>query len=247
MLFFTNRPLIPSRAFSRFSICICLVPVSNLSPFFLPHFIRVSTTLLRLTLTMQSVSLRTPGWFSSGEAVTLAQAASRAGVTDVVLNFTEFDFSKAFNFIKERLSPEFIEKYWLVSVADASRGCYTSSRKVSICWFSVKFLDVLWCLLFSRTAGPSPWYHLLDGLDVAKTNGTADGMIDVVALNRNIFNRPADAETIMHDELDEFFPMKISMPEDITLTPLMEHRKRVAATDLSGPRIKIKRSPSSHE
>ncbi|KAI1643405.1 uncharacterized protein F4817DRAFT_349838 [Daldinia loculata] len=195
---------------------------------------------------MQSSVLSSPGWFHSREAMTLGQAASRAGVASVVLNFTEFDFTKAFNFIKEKLSPEFVQEYWLVSVADASRGCYISCRKVSICWFSIKFLDVLWCLLFSRTAGPSPWYHLLDGLNVTKPNGTADGTIDVVTLNRNIFEKPNDADVIMHQELDEFFPMKIAMPENITLTPLTGHSKRSAADDLDRPRIRIKRSPKDY-
>lgn len=67
---------------------------------------------------------------------------------------------------------------------------------------------------------------MLDGLNVTKPNGTADGTIDVVTLNRNIFEKPNDADVIMHQELDEFFPMKIAMPENITLTPLTGHSKR---------------------
>ncbi|KAI1805872.1 hypothetical protein F4811DRAFT_202958 [Daldinia bambusicola] len=176
---------------------------------------------------MQSV-LSPPGWFHSSMAMTINEAASRAGVTNVVLNFTEFDFAKAFHFVKGKLSPEFVRDFWLVSVADASRGCYINYRKVSICWFCVKFLDVLWCLLYSRTAGPSPWYHLLEGLNVTKPNGTADGTLDLVTLNRNIYDKPQDAEDILHSELDEFFPMKIAMPENITLTPATGNSKRPA-------------------
>ncbi|KAK6953205.1 hypothetical protein Daesc_005505 [Daldinia eschscholtzii] len=194
---------------------------------------------------MKSSALSSPGWLSSTNTMTFDQAASRAGVTNIVLHFTEFDFTKALSFIKGRLSPEFVKDYWLVSIADASRSCHISRRKVSICWFSVKFLDVLWCLLFSRTAGPSPWYHLLDGLNMTKPNGTADSTIDVVTLSRNIFKNPQDAETIMHGELDEFFPMKIAMPENITPAPSTGNSKRPAADDLDRPRIQIKDSSSN--
>ncbi|KAI1654430.1 hypothetical protein F4813DRAFT_398960 [Daldinia decipiens] len=190
---------------------------------------------------MQSSAPSLPHRSHSGKHVILRQAASQAGIDNIVLNLMELDFKKAFDFIREKLSPEFVQEYWLVSVVDASRCCYNEYGNVSVYWFCIKFLDTLWCLLFGRTAGPSPWYYLLDGLSMF--HGAADEMIDVLDLNRKIFDNPNDANIIMHRELGQLiFPIKIAMPENITLTPSTGNSKRSAADDLDQPQTKTKRS-----
>ncbi|OTA85082.1 hypothetical protein M434DRAFT_400246 [Hypoxylon sp. CO27-5] len=142
------------------------------------------------------------------------QASSPDGVTDVQLSFKEFDFSAAFNFIKGKVDDEFIQYHWQNSLMEASRICDPNSNTyVSVCWYSIKFLDALWSLLFGKTNGPSPWEHFLGGLQWNEQNGSADHTMVIF----RFIHSPGSAEPAIQG-LFKYFPMKLLMPKFVTLT-----------------------------
>ncbi|KAI2613274.1 hypothetical protein GGR54DRAFT_330900 [Hypoxylon sp. NC1633] len=149
------------------------------------------------------------------------QSTPAPGVTTEVLTIAVFDFPTAFEVVKNRLDGT-LSEHWLEAVSEAVALCdhliradSPSRSTVSACWFSIKFLDLLWRMLFGRASGSSPWFNMLDGLKSRETNGSADFTINIHELCRQVYREPELAEFTVLDFMDGCFPMKILMPEVI--------------------------------
>ncbi|KAI0901812.1 hypothetical protein F4806DRAFT_15282 [Annulohypoxylon nitens] len=162
------------------------------------------------------------------------------GVTTISFEAQELDFKSAIEFIKKQLNQDFLKNEWSDSLADAigassiceqferyedCKGSWSSlsdpfgydDPKISICWFSVKLLNVLWDLLFGRTTGAAPWKDLLKGLAPYTANGSADHIMTMEKIREDIlFKSLNDVEEALFKALGKYFPMKILMPKVIT-------------------------------
>ncbi|KAI0834817.1 hypothetical protein F5Y06DRAFT_277973 [Hypoxylon sp. FL0890] len=148
-----------------------------------------------------------------------------AGITDVHLSFKEFNFMKALDFIKGKLSEEFLREQWSDTLVDVA-CTFRNQSKVSVCWYAIRFLDVLWDMLFGRTNGPSPWKHFLGELEPLKSNGSADQIISYFYVRDALICIPTKAEEIICENLSKYFPMKLLMPPTAVLSSYTEPPKR---------------------
>ncbi|KAI0138551.1 hypothetical protein F4776DRAFT_618873 [Hypoxylon sp. NC0597] len=192
----------------------------------------------RPSIKVYSFPAKVQSCLEASEIMTTAnQASSPVGFNDVQLSLKEFDFRKAFNFIKGKVSDEFIREHWHRSLLDASRMCRICEldhwKNISLSWYSIKFLDVLWDLLFGRTTGPSPWHHFLSGLPWHKLNGITDRTIPT-----DLFNNAPGFSEITIQGLFKYLPMKLVMPDSVILTSPTKPPKRQAPESPQMPSTK---------
>ncbi|KAI1373413.1 hypothetical protein F4677DRAFT_429553 [Hypoxylon crocopeplum] len=165
-------------------------------------------------------------------------ATSPPGFGAEVVVQTVFEFSIALDFVKKKLHNDSLRDHWADSIADAVDLCIDQRSYVhlstSMSWFSIKFLDVLWSLLFGRIAGLSPWDNSFAKLKRKETNSSDDELINPRDLSRRISSRRRDAETIVRNFMERY-PTKIRIPEIVPVTPS-------ASGSIEMPKIKRRRT-----
>ncbi|KAI1479625.1 hypothetical protein F4774DRAFT_425772 [Daldinia eschscholtzii] len=173
----------------------------------------------------------------------LDHTSAPPGISKVSLTFTDINFVEAFDFIKGKLSDEFLRDHWQSTLGEAMRACYRidhTDYDVLDSWLAINFLDILWSLLFGKTAGLSPWNHLLRDLAERGSNGSGDHTMDISSITDSLSFYPKNAEKIIRQEFKRIGPIRVFIQ---TTSPSDLPSKRSARDDLQSPRNKIK--PSS--
>ncbi|KAI1781440.1 hypothetical protein F4818DRAFT_399032 [Hypoxylon cercidicola] len=158
----------------------------------------------------------------------------------VKATFLEFDFLEAFDFISKEADHLVLGDAWERSIADAVIACHSEERTslVPAYQFAFRFLDVLWGLIFGRTAGPSPWSEWRaetpSGEDKKRT-------VNVKYLHQRVERHLDTAEGAVQNELRRFTPTVMSVPTLLVGGASAGPSKRPALSDTESLPRYIKR------
>ncbi|KAI1211971.1 uncharacterized protein F4807DRAFT_472809 [Annulohypoxylon truncatum] len=122
-----------------------------------------------------------------------------------------FNFNSALDSVRSKVNDKFPRHEWYRSLVDAFRACLgdEDDQQTSVIWFALRFLDILWSILFGKMAGPSPWRIILYQISRLNRNGISDRTINLNHLKTSVEHDEDAIENIIRQAVGEYSPMMV--------------------------------------